>query len=222
MQSSDIDIQQIFKARTNLLDIYESYGYDVSIYKDFTQEQIYQMKQHSQLDMTLTNHTTNITIHVKHYLDKQVKKADLINAGGLIDILKHSHRNFKQFVKQNKICIITSSEPNNSLFKDLCSIWENKESAGLLISVINIKRLQFNITKHHLVPNYQIMSEDEIQDLLYKYNLKRSELKTISRFDPPVAIICLAPNEVVDGKFKSQTAGVEENYRLCVNMILPN
>lgn len=222
MSSSNDDIQEIFKGRTILLNIYEKYGYDVSIYKDFTQEQIYQMKQHSQLDMVLTNHTTGMNIHVKHYLDKQVKKADLAGTGGLIEILKNSTTNFDEFVKYNRICIITVSEPNPTLCKDLCAIWENRYSAGLLISVIGIKKIQYNITEHILVPKYRIMTESEIDTLSSKLNLTRSQFKTISRFDPPVALICLAPDEIVDGKYTSQTAGVEENYRRCVNIPLPH
>ena len=58
--------------------------------------------------------------------------------------------------KTDTLFIIIKDDPNETLVNELKHIWE---SDGIFIVVENIKRLQFNILNHVLVPPHQVLIE---------------------------------------------------------------
>lgn len=71
--------------------------------------------------------------------------------------------------------------------------------------------------KHTLVPECNILTEKECEELKVKYNIKKlSQLPEISRFDPQALAVGLRPNQVCHFKRKSPTAMYYEYYRVCV------
>jgi DNA-directed RNA polymerase subunit H len=81
----------------------------------------------------------------------------------------------------------------------------------------NIKRLQYNILQHTLVPKATILAEKAVDELKAKYNLKTlAQLPEISRFDPQSLALCLRPGQVLELQRKSDTAMTYPYYRVCV------
>ena len=91
------------------------------------------------------------------------------------------------------------------------------DNEGIFIVVHNIKRLQFNILEHSLVPESRKLNAVETSDLMKKYNLsKLSQLPEVSRFDPQSLAMCLRPGQVCEYKRQSNTAITTNYYRVCV------
>ena len=89
---------------------------------------------------------------------------------------------------------------------------------NLNIQTFDIKELQFNITKHTLVPKHiKITSDDEIRDILDKYSLKnRFQLPVILKIDPIARYMGLKNGDVIKIIRISPTAGEYIMYRCCL------
>ena len=74
MVSHSDTISTIYRARTNLIDILESRGYDVSDYNEFSIHDVSVMYQNKQLDLLLTRDTDKKKIFVRYFIDKPLYK----------------------------------------------------------------------------------------------------------------------------------------------------
>jgi len=117
--------------------------------------------------------------------------------------------------KDDTLFIIIKDDPNDTIINELKHIWETD---GIFIVIESIKRLQFNILKHVLVPNHIIISEEEeVQDVMFKYNItNKNNFPDISRFDPVARVIGLRPGQVCKIIRPSKTAIEAPYYRICV------
>jgi len=116
--------------------------------------------------------------------------------------------------KNDILFIIIKDEPNETMMNELKHIWE---SEGIFIVIENIKRLQFNILKHTLVPKHRVMLNGEIKEMMLKYNVTHlSELPDISRFDPVARVIGIRPGQVCHILRPSKTAIETNYYRVCI------
>ena len=78
-----------------------------------------------------------------------------------------------------EILLILQFKPNNSILK------LEKEFTNCDLQIMWCKQLQFNITKHTLVPNHIKLNDDEENFILNKYNLKsKFQLPIILKNDP--------------------------------------
>jgi len=80
-----------------------------------------------------------------------------------------------------------------------------------------LKRLQFNILKHELVPPHRVLTTAEKNAIKQRYNImEEMQFPEISRFDPVAQAIGLRPGEVCEILRPSKTAISAPYYRLCV------
>jgi DNA-directed RNA polymerase subunit H len=85
------------------------------------------------------------------------------------------------------------------------------------VTVISIKRLQFNILEHSLVPPHRVLSKEETASVMKKYNIDElSQFPEISRFDPVALVIGIKPTEICEIKRPSKTSINANYYRICV------
>ena len=105
-------------------------------------------------------------------------------------------------------------EPNESNITKMDFLYEHD---GCFIVMHNIKRLQFNILNHQLVPKMTVLTEEEVNILMIEKKIQKlSQLPEISRYDPQALAMCLRPNQVCKIERNSVTALNCIYYRVCV------
>ena len=116
--------------------------------------------------------------------------------------------------KNDTLMIITKEDMNETLINLLKHIWEQD---GILIVIQNIKRLQFNILEHVLVPPHRVLNNDEMGKIKERYNIMEDvQFPEISRFDPVAQIIGIRPGQICEIIRPSKTAIQSMYYRICV------
>ena len=89
---------------------------------------------------------------------------------------------------------------------------------NLNINTFDIKELQFNRTKHKLVPKHiKITSESEIKEILESYSVKnRFQLPIILKCDPIARYLGFKNGDIIKIIRPSPTAGEYVTYRCCL------
>ena len=209
MSTSSNKILSVYNSRNTLVDIALMKGYDTNDYETFSINEIDAMYKNTQLDMLLMHNNTDRKIYIKYYLKaKQIKKQDLDE---IIEDLYYIDNVLK---KEDVLVIVTEFEPNDTIITKIKYLYEHDD---IFIVIHNIKRLQYNILDHSLVPKSSILTIDEVEKLKHKYNLHSvKQLPEVSRFDPQSLAMCLRPGEVCLYERKSPTAMNTDYYRVCV------
>jgi DNA-directed RNA polymerase subunit H (RpoH/RPB5) len=204
----------IYKSRKNILDLMDQQGYNTSDYTNFTITEVNSMKQNNQLDMLLekTNEgpvsKIKSKIYIRYYLTKMIRPA---NIHEMIDDLYNLE---EVLTKNDTLFIIIKDDMNETIISELKQIWEKD---GIFIVIENIKRLQFNILNHSLVPSHTIISEQEVEEVMKKYNIvNKTDFPDISRFDPVARVIGLRPGNVCKIIRPSKTSITTNYYRICI------
>jgi len=214
-QNSSVLISNIFNSRNIILELMEKQGYNINDYANFSINEVNSMKQNNQLDMLLETDDKNVTtenpkkkIYIRYYLTvRPVAK----NIQEMIDDLFILTETLK---KTDTLFIIIKDEPNETLINEIKHIWE---SDGIFIVIESIKRLQFNILQHVLVPEHRVLLESETADIMKKYNITdKIQFPDISRFDPVARVIGLRPGQVCHIIRPSKTAIAANYYRVCI------
>ena len=207
MTHTNSHIISIFKARKNLLEILDERGYDITQYNNFSINEIGIMLETNQLDMLLEKTSTKNKIYVKFYVSKVLKTQNIY------DIVEDLYHIENILSKEDDLIVITKDQPNDTLIQNVKDIWM---SDNIYISLINIKRLQFNILKHELNPQHRKLNEIEKEEFKKKYNiLHNKQIPDISYFSPVSLVMGFRPGDVIHIKRKSRTAIETDFYRIC-------
>ena len=205
MTHQSSEIQLIFKSRNILLDLLSEQGYDVNKYTGSSINEVNSMYQNKQMDMLLEKKDKKV--YVKYHLNKTLK---LGNINDYIEDLIHLDNVLE---KKDDIIIIIKDEPNDSLLSVLSNLWLQDQ---IYVNVINIKRLQFNILNHILVPKHRVLNDEETKIFKQRYNISdNSQIPDISRFSPVAQVIGIRPGEICEITRKSKTAIDTLFYRVC-------
>ena len=188
------------------MDLLKIQEYDVSNYVGTNINEVNSMYENKQMDMLLEKKDKKI--YIKYHLNKTLKRN---NINDYIDDLIHLENVLE---KKDDIVIIIKDEPNDSLRNVLSNLWLQE---GIFVNVINIKRLQFNILDHVLVPKHKVLSQQETLEFKKKYNITDdSQIPDISRFSPVSQVIGIRPGQVCQITRSSKTAISSLFYRICV------
>jgi len=202
-------ILSIYNSRNTILSFMKELGFDISNYEEFSINEIDAMNKNEQLDMLVTRESDGKKAYIKYLIHvKQVRKEN-------IDQLVEDLYDIENILtKPDILVVITNDEPNDTIQQKISYLYD---SSKIFIVMHNIKRLQYNILQHTLVPNATILSENKVEELKAKYNLKSlAQLPEISRFDPQALALCLRPGEVLELQRKSDTAMTYPYYRVCL------
>jgi DNA-directed RNA polymerase subunit H (RpoH/RPB5) len=159
--------------------------------------------------MLITHKSAPVKTYVKYFLtSKQIRPQNLDEIIEDLFIIENV------LTKSDTLVIIMEEEPNETLLTKLKYLYDHD---GVFVVVHNIQRLQFNILKHKLVPHTSILTDEEVDELRVKYNLKElTQLPEVSRFDPVSLAIGIRPGQVCKILRSSATALDYEYYRICV------
>jgi len=213
-QNSSVLISQIYKSRNTILELMGKQGYNVDDYANFSVSEVNSMKQNNQLDMLLEKLTEDVDsgiknkIYIRYYLGKAIRPANLQEMIDDLFMLTET------LTRKDTLFIIIKDEPNETLINELKHIWEKD---GIFIVIENIKRLQFNILNHILVPPHTVLAEPDVKLIMEKYNITdKSLFPDISRFDPVARVIGLRPGQVCHIVRPSKTSIEANYYRVCI------
>ena len=93
------------------------------------------------------------------------------------------------------------------------------ESKSSFIQLFHINRLQFNITKHNLVPKHEIISIKDKNFLKKKFKFKSIyQLPKILVNDPICKFIGAKIGDVIKIHRNSKNAGIHLCYRICISV----
>ena len=205
--SQSSQLSQIFKSRENILLQLEKQGYDVSNYSGFSMGEVNAMFQAKQMDMLLNKNGNEKKVYVKYHLAKTIRHNNIYE---YIDDLFQLE---EVLTKQDELIIIVKDEPNDPIISTVKHIWKQD---GILVTLYSIKRLQFNILDHELVPPHRVLTDEETIEMKQKFNIKdNSQMPGISRFSPVSLAIGIRPGEICEILRKSKTAISAPFYRVC-------
>jgi DNA-directed RNA polymerase subunit H (RpoH/RPB5) len=213
MQNPNL-INSIFKSRNVLIEQLNYMDYDTDDFAHFSISEVNAKYTNNQLDMLLEKKKEDPEtgkkkkIYVLYYLTK------LIRPNNLHDFIEDLFTTDEVLTKDDTLLIVSKDEVNDTLMAALKHIWETE---GYFIVIHNIKRLQFNIQEHSMVPKHRIMSKEEVDKLMNKYNIADGkQLPEISRFDPVALSIYMRPGDVCEILRPSKSAILASYYRICV------
>ena len=207
-QISSSLISAIYNSRKNLVDLLKRQNYNTSEYENFSINEVNTMSSNKQLDMLLDKGADGPKIYVSYYLGKVIKQQ---NVQEMIEDLFNLE---ETLTKKDILYIVVKDDMNETMTNLLKHIWEQD---GIFIVIQSLKRLQFNILNHTLVPPHRIISKEEIEIVKRKYNILDNMLfPEISRFDPVAQVIFIRPGEICEIIRPSKTAIESKYYRICV------
>jgi DNA-directed RNA polymerase subunit H (RpoH/RPB5) len=207
-------ISSIYKSRNILLELMDEQGYNIMDNFEFSINEINSMFTNKQLDMILEKATENEKtkkknkIYIRYYLVKTLRPQ---NIQEMIDDLYNVE---EILTKEDTLYIIVKDEVNDTMIQLLKQIWEQD---GIFIIIESLKRLQFNVLKHVLVPPHKIMTTAEVNIIKERYNIMNdSQIPELSRFDPVAKAIGIRPGEICEILRPSKTSIISNYYRICV------
>ena len=202
----------VYKSRHIMLELLKEQGYKIEDYHGFSTGELHTMINNKQMDMLLTNQDEiKPKVYVKYWniLFKSIKVPQIQT---MIDDLYYVDAILE---KKDILFIITNDNPNDTIINEIKKIWEQD---GIYIIIYSMKRLQFNILNHEFVPKHSVLSQEEKNDFLKKYNITdNKQIPQISRFDPVAQAIFMKPGEVTKIIRPSKTAITGIYYRYCIN-----
>jgi len=127
------------------------------------------------------------------------------------DIKKVLEDDIQSERKYDLYILVLNENPTQNNMKALYDISVNVE-------IHLVKRLQFNITKHSLVPKHEVIRDKKIIDeIVDMYKLKNKyQLPLILKNDPIAKYYGMKPGEIVKITRVSESAGEYHAYRCCL------
>ena len=204
--ASNKHIINIYNSRKHILEILKTRGFDTTTYNNFDINKIEILSDKNELDMLVKNDNDK-KIYVKYYVNKVIKTQNIYS---IVDDLFHLEN---ILTKNDDLILIIKDEPNDTLQTNVKDIWM---SDSIYVSLINIKRLQFNILEHNLVPKHESLSLDEIKEFKKNFNiLNNDQIPDISFFSPISIVMGFRPDDIIKITRKSPTSINSYFYRIC-------
>ena len=208
IKENSLTISNIYKSRKIMLELFETRGYDVDEWNDFSINEIQSMHSNNQLDMLLKHKVSSKKIYVKYYIQKKLGKTNVYDY--VDDIFSVE----KILDKDDELIIFTKHKPNDTLIKLMKMIYTTD---GYFVNIYHMKQYLFNILNHSMVPKHSVYPDEKKAELYKKYNItKDSEIPQISRFDPVAQAIGLRPGQICEIIRSSPTSITSVFYRFCV------
>tara|TARA_R110002074_G_scaffold178089_3_gene341639 strand:+ start:1326 stop:1949 length:624 start_codon:yes stop_codon:yes gene_type:complete len=202
----DENTSLIYNSRKYILEILEERGFDISEHSNFSINELNIIIQNDQLDI-LVNNTNDKKVYVRYHINKAIRQN---NISEYIDDLFNIEN---VLTKNDDLIIIIKDEPNDTVEKIIKDIWIKQQ---IYVSIINIKRLQFNILKHVLVPKHVILTQEEEIEFKNNFNIQKdSEIPDIGYLSPVCQVLGVRPGNILKIIRPSRLSIESVFYRIC-------
>jgi DNA-directed RNA polymerase subunit H (RpoH/RPB5) len=213
MATSSQHIISLYKSRQTIIHLLKRLDYNVEDYENFSINEVDAMNRNEQMDMLIYHkeQPNPKKVYIKYISNLRQQALEAI----IDDLFRNNQDNEQPILNKTRdFLVIIADEPNDCIKAKLEYLYEHEK---IFVVVHNMKRLQFNILEHDLVPKVRILDEEESRDFIHKYNLTSlKQLPEISRFDPMALAICMKPNQICEIIRNSVTALNTKYYRVCV------
>ena len=130
--------------------------------------------------------------------------------------IKNDLKKFLSSVEKDEnykhIIFIFKEKINNNNEKNIQDLLE-----GMSYEMFPIKNLLFNITKHSYVPKHELLSTEDMNDIMKKYSIKnKSQFPIILKSDPVARYYDFKPGQLIKIYRSSTATGESITYRYCV------
>jgi DNA-directed RNA polymerase subunit H (RpoH/RPB5) len=215
-----INVELIYHARINLLNQLRQRGFDVSDYENFSTHEVHSMFSSGQMDMLLEKNDDDREVYNSGYNAKRVYVKYLLEKAlrpqKIYETIDELYQVEEVLDKEqgDEVILILPSEPNDTVIEKVNIILEADD---IIIRPIYMKRLLYNVLEHSLVPQHRILTKNETNEIMKKYNmLDLKQFPEISKYDPVAQTIGMRPNDVCEIIRPSKTAIQAQYYRRCV------
>ena len=159
------------------------------------------------LDMTF-DHNLDDTKSIVKYVISRVRVSNLKTL--ISELIEY------EIVKPNDSIIFVTKDKINNL-DSFYSLFDNfLETNKLFVQIFSIDNLIRNITKHELVPQMRIVSNEEKDAIKQKYNIQNnSNFPVILKSDPAAMFYGVKNNDLLEIIRTSETSGRYISYRYC-------
>jgi len=148
---------------------------------------------------TKKNIEDNISIYIYFHLEnRNFQKKDLTN---LINTVNNQYQN-----ENIKIIVITREKLNQAILREI-------ERTDNIESFI-LNQLILNITKHIMMPKFEVISDNEIDILLKEFSITKNQLPKILLTDPISRYFGVKSGDIFKITRSSPTTGLSISYRL--------
>jgi DNA-directed RNA polymerase I, II, and III subunit RPABC1 len=176
-------------------------GYIIPEVENITFEQFTAKYNNKNIDIYINDEFKNKKIYVHFHNEvKNFSKKDLDNIMQKV-ITTYNDENI------NLILLIKEKE-NSAVTKEL------SKEAYKNVEVFLKKTMIFNVTHHIFVPKHILLTKDEENDLLIKYNTVKGKLPKLSKSDPIAKYYGMKSDQVCKIIRKSPEVGESIYYRL--------
>jgi DNA-directed RNA polymerase subunit H (RpoH/RPB5) len=134
-------------------------------------------------------------------------------------VTEKEFNNFLTFADENSynsgILVTSPSRPSESVLTVLRNHVSKRENP--LVQIFEIRHLQFDISKHRLVPKHRIITDAEQTAMLKEFNITTpTALPKIDCQDPMAKWIGARPGDVLEIMGLCESSGENRRYRYCV------
>lgn len=188
-------LHNAIRARKTVIEMLEDRGYKVdNIIRDIDISTFKEIPEFDILD-------DDVKVYVKF-----MNESESLNKKLLVSITSEI---FEKLREDIRIIIIIDAKIASNVTKLL------KLPQYQNVELFEMKLMITNKSKHHLVPKHVILTEDEIKEVLEKYNCKKENLPVILDKDPMAKYHGMKVGDVCKIIRKSPVIGEYISYRVC-------
>ena len=206
-------MKNIYKSRKNILKLLTIRGYDISPYENQTIEELNILYQNHSKKVTYDIDTLDIKIDDKDKGNILIKYILTDKCRPKI-IEKIIETLFDDVLGNNDTCIIITKD--KTTYKGTLEMVINKiyKDNNQFAQIFCLTDFLYDITEHVLCPKYRILSDEETNIILKKFNIDESNLPEICVNDPLGSIYGVKVGNIIEITYPSQTT-ITVNYRIC-------
>jgi hypothetical protein len=159
-------------------------------------------------------------------LGSPLDETNMYTFGGALVIISTKTRvtdreltNFITYAADNNhtssMIIITETKPSEAVLTSLRQFIS--EPANMLIQIFEIRKLQFDISRHRDVPKHRIVTQEERAAVMKEFNITNPlQCPRIDSQDPMAKWIGARPGDLIEVKGLDEAAAFNPRFRVCV------